>query len=421
MQSHPPGRPRSLTLEKQKELLAHVAHGGTVEEAAHIVGVSLRTVQREAKGNEFFDHDLKLAQHSAEADPEKLMHRAARAHWRAAAWLLERSDPDRYGKRPPNSCSPENLYDIALWLVETALESVPPEHRELLHRRMKTVADTALDLLMPHPAKIRNLTRALAYRPTPLTSHEENKMNPPIYNFGDPLPTAEWYAELAAKETPEAICTAKPGDAAISDADFARRLTLLKQPDKPYRSKSLPKDFCNYSTPGWQLEGAAPSEEEGAAGALWDEGNAWKGGLWENGERLPDDDEDDDVADCGVAEDACGTDGVVSPKMKETTKSQATEPTPAKSATKTGAQTGSGAANESPHNDGCKAAAPEAGPSYEEMVAGIRERRERYLAAIAAARQEESPQKPSRNGDAKARNWLDRFRTRGKNGNGKAA
>lgn len=43
------GRPRALDAKKMRELLDLVGHGSSVEEAARVVGVSLRTVQREAK------------------------------------------------------------------------------------------------------------------------------------------------------------------------------------------------------------------------------------------------------------------------------------------------------------------------------------------------------------------------------------
>jgi hypothetical protein len=78
-----------------------------------------------------------LALHAAPVDPHKMVARAARTHWRAAAWLLERTHPDRLAKRPPNSCSPETPMDVTAWLIETALEATPPEHREAVYRRRR--------------------------------------------------------------------------------------------------------------------------------------------------------------------------------------------------------------------------------------------------------------------------------------------
>jgi hypothetical protein len=170
MSTHPPGRPRSLTLDKQQELLAHVAHGSTVEESAETIGVSLRTVQREAQENESFNRDLHRALDSAPTDPYQLMLRAARTHWRAAAWLLERSDPDRFGKRSPNSCRPEQMMELASSLIEAALAFVPSEQRELLDRRLQTVADETLEALLPH----QRVGALAAYRPTPLPDEDRD-------------------------------------------------------------------------------------------------------------------------------------------------------------------------------------------------------------------------------------------------------
>jgi hypothetical protein len=171
-----PGRPREFTYQRRREMLDHVGQGATLEEAARIVGVSLRTVQREARHNDHFDHDLQLAVHAAPVDPEKLVARAARTHWRAAAWLLERTDPDRFARRPPNSCSPETLREFGAWLIETALEATPPEHRGAMYRRMSAVADQAYDVVMPdqHDAR-RSLVGALPHRPMPLSDHEVAK------------------------------------------------------------------------------------------------------------------------------------------------------------------------------------------------------------------------------------------------------
>ncbi len=167
-----PGRRREFTYAKRRELLDHIGQGATVEEAAQI-GISLRTVQREARHNEFFDHDLQLALHAAPVDPHKLVARAARTHWRAAAWLLERTDPDRFAKRPPNSCRPETLREMSDWLIETALEATSPEQREAVFRRMRTVADKALDVLMPDQHDVRRaLVGELPHRPMPLSDHE---------------------------------------------------------------------------------------------------------------------------------------------------------------------------------------------------------------------------------------------------------
>jgi hypothetical protein len=171
----PAGRPREFDHSMRSELVHHVGQGATVTQAAQIVGTSLRTVQREAKLNDDFHHDLKLALETAPVNPERVMGQAARAHWRAAAWMLERSDPDRYGKRPPHCCSVENFQGVMIQLIELALEATPADEREAVYRRMRSVADKALDVLTPDQREGRRWMQALATRATPLSDDANGK------------------------------------------------------------------------------------------------------------------------------------------------------------------------------------------------------------------------------------------------------
>jgi hypothetical protein len=203
-----PGRPREFKYEKRRELINHINEGATVEEAAEIVGITLRTVQRAAKLDECFDHDLHLALHAAPVDAERLVQRAARTHWRAAAWLLERTDPDRFAKRPPNSCSPGTLMDISDWLIETALEATPPAAREAVYRRMRAVADKALNVLMPDQYTASHaLVRGLPERPMPLSLHEWKKT---LQVVGDPHAPAVGASSAPAGSLPPPVAGSLP-------------------------------------------------------------------------------------------------------------------------------------------------------------------------------------------------------------------
>jgi hypothetical protein len=175
---YPPlGRPREFKFKMREELVNYVASGESVERAAKIVGVSLRTVQREAKHNEEFHHDLELAKQSAPSDLKHQMMEAARTHWRAAAWLLEREDPERFGKRPANSCSPAMLRDACDFLIEKALEATPPEHHEAVYRRMRTAADQMHEVIMPDRSiERRCLASVLSRQTTPLSCQAEDKL-----------------------------------------------------------------------------------------------------------------------------------------------------------------------------------------------------------------------------------------------------
>jgi len=170
------GRPREFTRPKRSQLIRHIGQGASLAQAAKIVGVSLRTVQREAKTDDEFHHDLALAQDDAPVDPERQLNRAARAHWRAAAWMLERSNPDRYGKRPAKSCSPDKLRDMINYLIELALEAAPREHHQAIYRHMRPAAEAACAMLIPDHHESQRWMRALVTRPMRLSENVRDEL-----------------------------------------------------------------------------------------------------------------------------------------------------------------------------------------------------------------------------------------------------
>jgi hypothetical protein len=167
------GRPRLLDPQKKVELCEHVAKGATVEDAAETVGVSLRTVQRERQLDEDFDHELQLSLRQP-PDPLKMMQHAARAHWRAAAWLLERTDPEQYARRAKNTASP-GQFDAGLkFVMEAALAAIPPELHEQLYESMAAAAQEAFACLFPNHGRWGDAKRP-KLPPTPLVQRQSRQ------------------------------------------------------------------------------------------------------------------------------------------------------------------------------------------------------------------------------------------------------
>lgn len=161
----PAGRQREFTPEKQTEFCGLVAKGLTVAEAARQIGVSLRTVQREVRCDEDFEHDLCLAQEVAPVNPLKLMQQAAKTHWRAAAWMLERTDPERFGKRRPRSCGLEQLQAALAAMVEAAVKASEPSQQAAIGRAVLCVAESTLHKLFPQPQDGASAAPAVAATP----------------------------------------------------------------------------------------------------------------------------------------------------------------------------------------------------------------------------------------------------------------
>jgi len=167
-----PGRPRAFDDIRRAEVFALLLQGFTVRQAAGYLGCAVRTIQREAKRDREFRRQLRSAEISARLDLLKLMRQAAKTHWRAAAWLLERTEPERYAPRPAGACGLDQFEDIAARLIELALENIddPASRRRAYERLTSAVSDAAATLLPLPPRRIG--ARRAAAPLTPLLSEQ---------------------------------------------------------------------------------------------------------------------------------------------------------------------------------------------------------------------------------------------------------
>lgn len=94
------GRPRILDAAKQREIIALVSAGSGLAEAARYVQISVDTIRREAQRDDDFGTRLRTAELTSRMRPLAILNEAASAHWRAAAWMLERTMPERYARKP---------------------------------------------------------------------------------------------------------------------------------------------------------------------------------------------------------------------------------------------------------------------------------------------------------------------------------
>jgi hypothetical protein len=87
---------------------------------------------------------------------------------------LERSDPERYGRRPASSCSPF-LFDEGLRTVlEAALEVVEPQQRSRVYQRLQAACERAFKCVFPDYG-LYGQRRVPELPPTPLADAEHLK------------------------------------------------------------------------------------------------------------------------------------------------------------------------------------------------------------------------------------------------------
>jgi hypothetical protein len=136
-----PGRPRSLDDAKRREIYALLTAGYSMPAAAEYVNCSRYTIRREQKRNPEFAKRVRRAAIVGQLDPLSAIRQAAKDDWRAAAWYLERTNPDRFAKRNPALIKPEDMLEQMNCLAEQMLAEVKDEDtRDRILRRMAVAA-----------------------------------------------------------------------------------------------------------------------------------------------------------------------------------------------------------------------------------------------------------------------------------------
>lgn len=94
---HPGGRPRKLADKLPREkIYAILSIGGSRTDAAKSLGVSMVTMQSEAKRDPEFLRGMEKAE--AQGKLELLRKIKGAAPWQAAAWMLERKYPQEFAR-----------------------------------------------------------------------------------------------------------------------------------------------------------------------------------------------------------------------------------------------------------------------------------------------------------------------------------
>jgi hypothetical protein len=116
-----------LDSAKQREVCVVVAIGGSLHAAARHVGCSFDAIQATAEKDPQFAQQLARAEADFEIVLLHSIQEAGKKSWNAAAWILERVRPDRYGKQDLAAISPRELVKAIEKFAEILMEEVPVE------------------------------------------------------------------------------------------------------------------------------------------------------------------------------------------------------------------------------------------------------------------------------------------------------
>ena len=133
------GRKAVLDEYKRREILAIVAVGCKREVAAEYVGCDPSTIYRTAQRDAEFAEKLRQKELQSEIGYLQNLRKAAQneRYWRAAAWALERMNPEKYGRRGPDVITVDEVGELMAQFAEIIVEEVPvPEYRKRILKRI---------------------------------------------------------------------------------------------------------------------------------------------------------------------------------------------------------------------------------------------------------------------------------------------
>ena len=139
------GRPRVLDEGKRREVCALMAAGASRAQAAEYVGCSESTLKREAMRDREFGERMRRAKATASLTPLHAMRQAAQTHWRAAAWMLERAEPEQFGRRHRRHLGAKELRALRRDLIDIFRDEIDhPVLRDRVAKRVKAAIDYAM-------------------------------------------------------------------------------------------------------------------------------------------------------------------------------------------------------------------------------------------------------------------------------------
>lgn len=168
------GRNRVLDEVKRGEICALVTAGCSLRSVANYVGCDRGTIRREEVRNPEFAEQLRRSELEAELHPLRTMQQAAATHWRAAAWILERTRPEQYARSASNLVKMETVHDLMARCLEVIAEELSgsPADEAACRRLTKAIENTCGELTVAamasrDPKRLRKVIAGMSIRPEP--------------------------------------------------------------------------------------------------------------------------------------------------------------------------------------------------------------------------------------------------------------
>jgi hypothetical protein len=135
----------ALNEAKRQTILALLAGGNSRRSAARFVGCAPCTIGRTVLRDPEFAEKVARAEQSAEVHLLRLVQTAAKSekHWRAAAWLLERRNPQDFATRPPRVFTGPQVVQLLAHIMDVMTEDLPEgTYEQAIAKLEKMVAES---------------------------------------------------------------------------------------------------------------------------------------------------------------------------------------------------------------------------------------------------------------------------------------
>lgn len=119
-----------VTEEVQIQICAMIGVGCSLRTVSRLAGCAESTVRRRLRNNREFAARLRKAEQHCELVCLRQVQLAGQKNWRAAAWLLERSNPLEYGPTKPEVMKPYQVRGILQQFADILTKGIKnPEDR----------------------------------------------------------------------------------------------------------------------------------------------------------------------------------------------------------------------------------------------------------------------------------------------------
>jgi hypothetical protein len=139
----PTSRCGALDDDKKAMVIVLVGQGASRREAASLVKCHHTTIGRTAARDAAFGAKLSQVEAAAHLEAGDMIRRAASdpKYWRAAAWMLERRNPEDYAKRDPTTFTGDQVTSLLASFCNEAQKLVPQEKTAELEKLFDDVLD----------------------------------------------------------------------------------------------------------------------------------------------------------------------------------------------------------------------------------------------------------------------------------------